>query len=248
MKLCTTIFPSLYMRDDYYRMLEVLKVSAAQNSPSTPLEIYQIPHLDAEIIAIGEKRRWAYTRNAVKTKHHAEIVQRARNGELLGLLDCDLMILSDLSEVAQHDFDLAITERSGGQFQWNTGVVFVRISERIKRWFCGWYSVALDMLRDSDFHAQYRGANSERKGFGGINQSALAHLLIHGDGQVKMKYLPCRTWNAVKEDWPHVNHETKAVHILTDLQKACLGVGPVRGSLRPLVERWRNFEREAVAA
>lgn len=242
MRLETSLFEAGPHDDGYERMARVLEYSARLHSPETPLTVRRITSADDDIVAAGEGRKSRYLDNTRKTRHHCAAVQAAENGELLCLIDADTMVLGDLTPVESYDFDLAYTLRPDhAQYAFNSGVVFIRISEKIKEFYRRWEAVVFQMLADKSFHDQYQPR------YGGVNQSGLAHLLEQSD-EIKTKTLPCRVWNCEQDSWPLFGSDTKVVHILGVLRRECLyGEPSCERFTYPLSKKWCDYERAANA-
>lgn len=226
---------------DYERMANALQQSVEVNSPATPLVIHRITDADDDIKAIGKHRKKQFVENVRKTRHHAGIVERATDGQLLCLMDCDTMVLGDLSEAeaALADYDLGITVRpQTSQFIFNSGVVFVRASEATRRFYRKWYDVAEQMLRDESFHLQWK------PHWGGIMQSAFGYLTREETWSCRIGSLLCEYWNCEADTWSQFSRHTKVVHIVGALRHACLrnkdGYG---AAVDRLAKIWRQYDR-----
>ena len=98
MRLESILFSSGNQR--YEQLAAVLEISAATNSPDTPLTIHEITNEDKDVISRARSScPKTFVDNARKTKHHNEIIHQSADGELLGMIDADTMVLSDLSEI-----------------------------------------------------------------------------------------------------------------------------------------------------
>jgi len=226
-------------------MANVLRLSATENSPTTPLSITEITEPDDELKAIGPgKLNAQWLDNARKAKHHNEIIQAAEDGEVLGMLDTDTMVLGDLSEIESMDFDLAYTIRPPGSSKWklNTGVYFVRVNGNVRRFVGRWYQAVLDMLADPILHHHWK----KTRGYGGIHQAALGFLLESSYYMpVKLLQLPCETWNCCSKLWDKTDNP-KIVHIMGQMREWCLGGRPAPTEAeRRLVERWKAYDERS---
>lgn len=237
MKLKSVIFGS---RDTYERMADVLRYSVYKNSPKTPLKIYH-KRMDRELMTLGRQRDKTVVENAMKTKYHCEIVQNAEKGEVIGLLDCDTMVMRDLSCIEKKKFDLAITYRPNrAKLMFNSGVVFVRISNKTKQLYRDWLEIAREMLQNNEFYNKWRAV------FGGINQTSLGYLTTLDDyKKIKILGLECQEWNCENETWDLFNEETRIVHILGELRRGIFrGGGYPDEATRRLAGIWHRYEWE----
>jgi hypothetical protein len=239
MRLHSILFRS-YNDTNYERLARVLVSSAAENSPATPLELHRIREHDFDLRAVGSKRRgpsMGYIENTRKSRHHTRLITAAADGDVLGMLDCDTMILRDLSPVADLEFDLAYTVRPADcRYKLNTGVYFVRVSNRIRRWMTEWHDTCLKMLADEAFHFRWRTDEL----YGGIHQAALGWMLAH-NRTIRFLELECAEWNSVSSTWG--SPRARVVHVMGQLRKMCFGQVAIPNSdVRKVVEKWRGYD------
>lgn len=247
MRLESVLFHSSYAAR-YERMANVLRLSAAENSPATPLNITRIYDADEDVKACARQNcRVGYIDNARKAKHHCRIINEARDGEVLGMLDADTMVLGDLSEAEEMEFDIAYTVRphiakAKSHWKLNTGVYFVRVNY-LTSWFCQeWFAVVKRMLADDELHNTWK----RDKGYGGTHQAALGWLLEETEWPtLTLLPLPCEKWNAVPsciEQSP----SPKVVHIMSSTRQCCFGDRkPTGDNLKQLVEKWQEYDAKA---
>lgn len=241
MRLETVLFDK---ESSYGTFTEVLKHTAKLNSPHTPLTVHEITDDDHEFVSQACPYVWektSYLDNARKTKYHNQIVQDAKNGDEICLLDCDTFILRSMnfSDMKRMNFDLAITHRPKNKYPVNTGVVFVRVSERTKRWYADWLRAVERLMREKDLIIKYHPK------FGGINQSALGMLRerLHDLCIVR---IPCEEWN-LTSDLHHKYKEgqTRLVHIHGALRHRIVNHSPTGGPIvHKLAELWRSYEKQ----
>jgi hypothetical protein len=55
-----------------------------------------------------------------------------------------------------------------------------------------------------------------------MNQAAWGYMLEHGGYDAKMIEIPCTIYNAVDEDWHAIDHNTKILHVKSELRRACM--------------------------
>lgn len=222
----------------YERMARVLAKSALAHNQ--PLTIHRIEDEDLEItkLAGGPHRLRNYVDNTRKTKHHAQLVEEAADGELLCFIDADAMILGDLREAEMFgDYDLAITRNPVDiPFRINTGVYFVRVSDKMRDWHRQWYSKCYEMLGNEELHLEYRGT------FGGINQSSLGWMLQHVGG-IKVIELECQEWNCTAHRSAAFDERTKVAHFMHRLrdyiQRRC---HPPNANIKTVVDLWFEYD------
>ena len=231
----------------YQRLADVLLLSMAACSPASNFRLRHVAP-DAEHAALaklahgGCKQHWVD--NARKALHHTKIIQEAKDGELLGLIDADTMVLRELDFIEQIEFDVAYTVRPpGAAWKLNTGVYFVRVSPAVRQFAELWFSAVRLMLAVEKFHDEWRRV----KQYGGIHQAALGFLLESWPGRHGLRFveLPCETWNCV----PSVIDAApmpKIVHVMGPMREWCFGRSqPPTEAGRRLVEVWQGFDRTA---
>ncbi len=243
MQIDTVLFPSVKGGDDYARLAAVLQESARVHCPGVDFTLHHAPSVTDEIMAVGRRRQWLFQRNAMKTFMHNQIVQSAKCGEAICLMDCDTMILRDLSLVWWSKFDFAYTVKSPNSgYVCNSGVVFVRVSERTKEFYSAWWQTVLRMLSDEAFHKKWK------EKWGGINQAALGWILENHNGTsggVHVKELKTAEWNACKHDWPTALDKAHVVHILEPLKRCCLQGIATSDPVQNIANVWHRFEKLA---
>jgi hypothetical protein len=171
-----------------------------------------------------------------------EIVNKADDGELLCLMDVDTMITGDLSEISEYDFDIAVTDKEGKQAKApiNTGVIFVRVSPKTKKFFRDWYTFVLDYICNPTL------LKKDKRVYLGINQSALSQMM-KTEHDVNLLLVPCRIWNSTTITWPLYNDQTKVVHILGKLRSAIFEKKfHNSGQIMKLSKLWKQYEIESV--
>lgn len=244
MQLHSTLFANSTL--EYARMADVLVLSAAENTPHK-LTIHEISDADNDLRAIaraGCKATWL--NNARKAKHHCRIIQEAQDGELLGMIDCDAMVLRDLSAVEAMEFDLAYTVRPPGQpWKLNTGVYFVRVSELTKAWCAEWLETVKRMLADATLHEHWR--RTQR--YGGTHQAAFGYMLNNEHLRHVMRFaeLPCEEWNCVSQCWGKAENP-RIVHIMGQMRGWCFGAKCTNANARRFVEKWRGYDKRCLEA
>lgn len=115
-------------------------------------------------------------------------------------------------------WDIGYMKRSNCRLPYNGGVVFVRNTADAHNFIKLWQDINSQMYKNRKMHCIYRGK------YGGMNQAAFGYILEKLNFQAVLKSFPCRIWDACREDWSYVNiHETKVIHIKSELRRAVLG-------------------------
>jgi len=230
--------------EDWNRMARVLEFGARRHCPGWDVDVRRIdpprPTHSLSANKVGNTR---------KLDWWAEQVQAASDGAQLLLIDTDTMILGPLDAAWGESFDLAYTFRDGqvtGRFPLNAGVIFLRVSDRVRAFMGRWREENRLMLADPRRHAPWY------RRFGGMNQSALGKLLTEGADRalgVQLGRLPCSRWNAENTTWERFDPATtRIVHLKNGLRLAALAKAANAPRFKPLVRLWRGLEREALAA
>ena len=230
-RLCSICF------GEYERLARVLLRSTKQNSPNVSLEVEYFNSIDKDILIQTKGLQQVYRENVFKTKIHCQIVNESSDGELLCLIDCDTMVLNDLSPIQNYDFDLAYTIRPlNVTFPFNSGVVFVRVSKETKEWYQQWYKNTLTLSTNPVLFSKLR-----RK-YGRINQCGLG-MLLEQPHELKLQKLQCSIWNSIPDTWDEFNTHTKIVHILGQLRQAALyGRGTILPKAKNILKIWKSFD------
>lgn len=243
MRLESILFPGKHP-EQFERMAAALERSA-ENTPH-PLTIHRITDPDEDVLSAARSECTpAWINNARKAKHHARIIDAAADGELLGMIDADAMILGDLSEVESMNFDIAYTARPP-QSKWriNTGVYFVRVSWRM-RWFCNlWRIKAIEMLGNAAFHLKWK--NEHR--YGGIHQAAFGWMLENAGIDFSAVALPCEVWNCVNGCYATAENP-KIVHLMAgSMRRWCMdGLCAENDNAQRFADKWREYDRMEAA-
>lgn len=223
------------------RFARVLERTAAMHCPAWSVEIAQIPANRVQ----RKPELWqtamgvpTFVRNTHKLAYWNARVQAAAEGEHLLLIDVDTMILRPLDDVWSRPFDLAYTVKRA-QFPLNGGVIFLRVSDRVKRFVGAWVDENARLLTDTNKRKPWQVK------YGGINQAALGHMLEQIDVTgVQVAALPCQEWNCEDSSWSAFDPAvTRIVHLKSLLRRACVYALDQTPDLKPLSDRWRALDR-----
>ncbi len=229
-----------YFRGDYQdrweRLARVLRLTAAEHCPDWRVQVESIAPV-AIHHRLGSR---TVVRNTQKLERWADVVAAAENGDRLLLMDADTFLVRSLDAVWDLNFDVAITTKRA-EYPINGGVVFLRISEAVKRFMEAWRSINSRMLHDPGFHQSWK-----RK-YAGMNQAALGYLLeAERPSGVQLLELPCSEWNCEDSAWATFDPSvTRIVHVKSELRIACLDTQPIPPALSGLAARWRALDRQA---
>lgn len=221
------------------RLARVLEASARQHCPSWQIDIRAIlPPVDEH----GATR--AFRDNTQKLDYWRHVVCTAPDGARLALLDIDMLILRPLDPAWEVPFDVAYTTRPPTcRFPFNAGVVFVRVTDRSRRFITTWRDENLKMLRDRAYHAPWK------RRYGGINQAALGCVLEQAASDTTIRAIPCAEWNCEDTTWSSFDPAvTRVLHLKSALRRTVFGIGPADRSVAALASLWTQAERAALGA
>lgn len=220
----------------YSRLAHVLKSSAHRHCPHWDINVVRIHPGQYQSAAGNQTFIW----NTQKLAFWRDQVLGGPDGARLMLMDSDTLIVRPLDEVWALDFDVAYTVRKH-KLPLNGGVVFVRISERTRRFFDVWWKTNLRFLGSKGEHKPWR------LKYAGINQAALGHTLEKADHGCSVLKLPCNEWNLC--DFEKFDAETtRIIHIKDHLRRMALSLYPVphpTAKMLKLVQLWKEAERLA---
>jgi len=196
---------------DFTRLKELFEYSLKKHNPKLKITA----HVSEYPAERKPSERSAHLENIHKLKIWNEKVQKAR-GALL-LVDCDLLILDDLSEIQKYDADIVFTDRDMkfSTIRFNAGVIFVRPTKEAKQFFQKWCDISEnDFDIENDFWKQIcRQAK-------GATQSTLTYMVDNNICQnTKLKFIPCDIWNCAAADWSRFSDKTKILHVKSELRK-----------------------------
>jgi nucleotide-diphospho-sugar transferase len=224
----------------YPRLAKVLEHTACQHCPAWRHQIEVVPPPPRVGISV------ALPANVHKMTRWVTVLEACDDGEAVLFLDVDTMILRALDPIWDQPFDFAYTVKPPSQrFPFNTGVVAVRASDRVRAFFRRWHAECLRMLPDSAraYHQRWRAK------FGGIHQAALGAVLTAGGASdLQVLTLPCREWNCEDTTWERFDPAiTRIVHCKSALRATIFGVGSPTRRVLPLARLWHQLEKECYA-
>lgn len=162
---------------------------------------------NAELVLIEEKKEFGQ-----QYKHQVWAKEARKANCPVVLMDTDTIILNDISEVFEQDFDIAITTRDSKNWL-NAGVVFVKPTQKAYRILELW-------TKEIDNAKNYR----RKTGHAGYAQPVFVWLYNNNKFDGKIIKVPCNKYNCVQE-WG--SYKTASViHIKSGLRRSLMsGVG-----------------------
>jgi hypothetical protein len=207
-------------------MLAALKVSVSENTPFN-LNIHKIQYQKV-------RAPTNLSTNTAKLRKWVDIVESTDSPIIL--MDCDTIVLKDVSHVFENDFDIAYTKRPDEvKLPLNGGVLFVRPSEPVREFFRRWMWINDKMIEDKLFHRPWK-----RK-YEGINQASFGWMLENYN-HIDITSVPCSKYNACdKVNWEALDN-VHILHIKSELRSACFHSGTRFMEANRL---WRKYDKLA---
>lgn len=225
-----------YHDTQYVRMANVLEKSIKKNCPNANLDLKFYPPPDVPEYERANKR---FGENSEKLSLWIEHMKDCKDQDIV-LIDCDMMVLDDISEIFNEDFDIAVTRRSGDRerIPYNGGVICVKKSHKVNLFFNEFLRINNKMYKDREFHEPWRAK------YAGMNQAAFGYMVENYDADLTIMEIPCSIYNLCSEDWSRfwkLQPHPKIVHIKGSLRNVCLSESKSvkYGDIRNI---WRKFE------
>ncbi|WP_196258574.1 hypothetical protein [Pelagibacterium limicola] len=221
----------------FQRLAAVLEMTAREHCSGWDIAISNVP---VEALNAHAQANRGHIDNTQKMEQWNAIIQAARPGEHILLIDADTFIVNSLDAIWDAKFDLAYTAKIS-RFPFNSGVIAVRVSDAVKAFFTAWAEVNRRMLLDNNLHAPWR------RTYGGINQAAFGHML-KGEmaGTIEIEKLPCAIWNCEESAWEGFDPATtRIVHVKGAFRRALFDGSRedlARPGVRNLIGVWSALE------
>jgi hypothetical protein len=220
-------------QNKYDKLAQVLEYSIKKNSPSADFELIK---LKAPIIKRRIKSK-SFASNTIKMEYWLKALKETDDNVIF--IDCDMIVLQDLSNVFNDDYDIGYTKRTGSRLPYNGGVVFVKNTTNATEFIELWNDVNKRMYNDWNFHSPWRNK------YAGMNQAAFGYIMEKEKFNAKLKQFSCAEMNACTEDWPKINKNTKIIHIKGALRRAAFNRHRPKDRCRRALIIWHNLAVEA---
>ncbi len=218
----------------YEKLAKVFEHSVKKNCPSADFELLKVkpPEIKRKI------RSKSFASNTLKLKLWLEVLKNTDDDVVF--MDCDMIILKDISDAFKNHFDIGYTKRTGSRIPYNGGVVFVKNTPAAINFVELWKKINDKMYDDYTFHHKYRNK------YAGMNQAAFGYIMENGGYKAKLKPFRCDIWNSCVENWPKINEDTKIIHVKGTLRRTVLMNSSINSSrYRKAVILWRNLAIDA---
>lgn len=230
---------SIWFGDGMYeRMAKVFEYTAKKHCPNWDINVDHVEPVELEHHNMALP---SHVANTQKMEAWNRVVQGAENGKRILLVDSDTFFTNGIDDIWEKDFDICYTSKKTSRFPFNSGVIFIRVSDKVKDFFNEWAEVNRNMLKNAKKHQPWRAK------YGGINQAAFGWMLRSEEAKrLNIADVPCREWNCEDSSWASFDpNETRIVHVKSDLRRAIFRRGRQdRHGVADLVKLWKSIEQE----
>ena len=209
-------------------MKRALFNSLKKNTRDVEINIYEMkaPQTRSPI-------RYGYVANNAKLKVW---INEALNSDLpVVLLDIDMIVVRDLYEIFELDFDIAVTERPTRAWN-NGGAIYIKPTERAKEFIRAWVAYDTELLNSgAENRPPALHAAQTRTRHMGMNQPSLVDILQRGSDYetirdsamidvngCKILKVPCQVWNNCDHTWHQFDEKTRVIHTKSNLRSMIL--------------------------
>jgi hypothetical protein len=227
----------------YSRMGEVLRFTAALHCPQCVTKVERI----ACPVSIKDGRRQGrngLATNTDKLRAWVAFIDSCDEGDRVALLDSDMFIRDDFSDVWDKSFDVAYTDKEHSRkLPFNGGAVFVRVNDRSKALLARWLEVNDWMYANPAEHRPYR------MRYGGMNQASFGFLLENGYPDCAVLAVPAQRYNCCDTHCWSRWRESAIVHVKSQLRRTVFNrARHALSDWRTLALQWHNYEQAMKAA
>lgn len=216
----------------YQILSQVFEHSVKKNCPDVELELIKVQAPDRT----HKCRSKSFCANTLKLDLWLKALNETDQNVVF--MDCDMIILKDISDAFNYDFDIGYTKRTRASMPYNGGVVFVKNTPEAKQFIQLWKNINDRMYKDNAFHNPYR------EKYAGMNQAAFGYILEKEKFKAKLKQFPCAVWNACDDDWRNMNKETRIVHVKSGLRRSVLLTRNMNTPYNRSIIVWNNLAIE----
>ena len=230
--------------DFYLGMLDSLVKSVRRNAPE---------HLLTTTWGLRPRQPESYKwvapflwSNDYKMNLWDDAMQRFPDGEQVVFVDSDILILRPLDDAFDLEFDVGYTVREGTP-PFNSGVIFVRVNERSRKFFREW------RIANNKLIAKGADITEYVRECVGANQTAFRYVMdsiAMGDAKKwadppKMVAFPCSIWNCEQMSYKYFDRDqTRVLHVKSQLREYLLNDAPehiLKPADRSLISLCREY-------
>jgi hypothetical protein len=228
-----TVFFDFDDSRQYHRLHNVLLYSIKKNVNDA--EIISIELQEPEPIA----RVRSFVTNTLKLSEWVKELELCSIGDHVVFLDCDMLVVGELEDDFNSEFDVAYTKRSRSSLPLNGGAIYCQVNERSLAFFRRFLEINNRMYNNKEFHQEWRNK------YAGMNQAAFGYMLEKENHLANIVALPCHTWNVCQEDMHDYNPDARVIHIKGRVRRSIFSdTKHDLGVIRPIVEMWKRYEYE----
>ena len=218
----------------YAELLKVFRYSVKKHMPDVAFNCITIPEPKWD-----EGKEKFMVKNTVKLHHWVKAVEEATENTLI--MDCDMLVIKDMSSVFDMDFDIAFTGRTLSKIPMNGGVLCIKPNERSIEFMRLWEQVNFEMYNNKEFH------NIWRHKYAGMNQASFGCTFEEGKYTTKVISIPCPEWNVCQEDWSRMSEKARCIHIKSRLRRCCIDGYKPDPKCEAAYHIWKQYQKEANA-
>lgn len=217
----------------YSVLSKVFEHSVKKYCPDAELELLKVKPPELK----RKARSRSFASNTLKLGLWLDILKKTDDNVIF--MDCDMIVLKDISEAFNYKFDIGYTVRTRSPIPFNGGVVFVKNTPNAIKFIELWKEINRQMYEDYTFHMPYRTK------YAGMNQASFGYLLEKKKYDAKVKKFNCDIWNACDDNWRDISKDTKVIHIKGGLRRTVLSPRPINSRYERAVIVWQNLAIEA---
>lgn len=219
----------------YSILSKVFEHSVKKNCPNAELEMLKVKPPELQ----RRSKSKSFASNTLKLELWLDVLKNTDDNVVF--MDCDMIVLKDISEAFNYDFDIGYTVRTNSSKPFNGGVVFVKNTLNAIKFIELWKEINRRMYNDYTFHMPYRTK------YAGMNQASFGYLLEKKNYEAKLKKFRCDIWNACDDNWRNISIDTKVMHIKGGLRRTVLSPRPINSRYDRAAIVWQNLAIEAGA-
>jgi len=217
----------------YNILSKVFEYSVRKNCPNAELELLKVKPPETR----RKARSKSFASNTLKLGLWLDVLKKTDDNVVF--MDCDMIVLKDVSEAFNYDFDIGYTVRTNSSIPFNGGVVFVKNTKKAIKFIETWKEINKQMYDNYTFHMPYRNK------YAGMNQASFGYLLEKKNYDAKLKPFKCDIWNACDDNWRNISKDTKVIHVKGGLRRSVLSPRPINSRYDRAAIVWQNLAIEA---